>query len=329
MSDQAEPAGRDALLSVDGLVVQFPTRSGGRRRTVHAVDGVDLVVHPRETVGVVGESGCGKSTLVRTILGLTQPTSGSITFAPAADDGHGGRRPRERDAQMVFQDPYSSINPRMSVGDIVAEPLRVQGIYDADGPAFVRELLSLVGMEPEHAERYPHEFSGGQRQRIGIARAIALRPRLLLLDEPVSALDVSIQAQVLNLLADLQQRFSMAQLFVSHDLSVVRFVCSRVYVMYLGRIVESGPTDQVLTRPRHPYTAALVSAVPASEPGHKRERIVLTGDVPSPVNPPSGCRFRTRCWRSTAECEQDPPMSGDVENGFACFHPLGTDQGPA
>jgi peptide/nickel transport system ATP-binding protein/oligopeptide transport system ATP-binding protein len=303
------------LLSVRGLKVHFPISKGfwGRDiRHVKAVDGIDFVIAPGESMALVGESGCGKSTLGAAVLGMQIPTAGTISFA-GEEVRHGERQTRirlSRDIQTVFQDPVSALNPKMSVGDSIAEPLAIHGVGDAKSRAErVAELLSLVGLHPQHAERRPNAFSGGQRQRIVIARALALQPKLLILDEPVSALDVSIRSQILNLLLDLQRRFCLSYLFISHDLSVVRHFADRVAVMYLGKLVETGPTEAVFARPVHPYTEALLSAVPLPDPiaQRARRRIILTGDLPSPANPPVGCSFVTRCPLAEEICRREPP----------------------
>jgi oligopeptide/dipeptide ABC transporter ATP-binding protein len=311
------------VIRIENLVNHFPVRSGVLQRqsgAVRAVDGVDLAIRSGETLGLVGESGCGKSTLARTILRLIPATSGRIVLDGIDITSLSGRRMRSvrRNVQMVFQDPYTCLNPGMTVGTIVSEPLRVHGL--PAGPERVSELLHLVGLSPEHRNRYPHEFSGGQRQRIGIARAIALDPKLLILDEPVSALDVSIQAQTINLLKTLQETLGLTYLLIAHDLAVVRHASTRVAVMYLGKIVETGSRADVYERPSHPYTQALLSAVPPESPTERdvRTRIVLTGDPPSPTNPPSGCRFRTRCWKAQEICSVEEP--GLVDRGQG--HPV-------
>jgi oligopeptide transport system ATP-binding protein len=329
------------LLSVRDLKVHFPIRKslfGKEVSYVKAVDGVDLDIASGESLALVGESGCGKSTLGAAILGMQIPTSGTISFA-GEDVRHGESQTRarlSRDIQTVFQDPVAALNPKMSVGDSIAEPLAIHGVGDTKARAErVAELLQLVGLHPQHAERRPNAFSGGQRQRIVIARALALQPKLLILDEPVSALDVSIRSQILNLLLDLQKRFGLSYLFISHDLSVVRHFADRVAVMYLGKLVETGPTGTVFARPVHPYTEALLSAVPLPDPAAQRarKRIVLSGDLPSPANPPKGCSFVTRCPLAKDICRSVPPplvKVGEAEHA-ACHvrAPAGIVEGEA
>ena len=320
------------LLEVTGLVKHFPIKAGllvdrevGR---VRAVDGVDLTIATGETLGLVGESGCGKSTLCRVIMQLTAPTSGSVRFAGEELVGRSRRslRPVRRQMQMIFQDPYASLNPRKRIRQIIGQPMEMHGVASGrDVDKRVRDLMDRVGLAPEHADRYPHEFSGGQRQRIGIARAIALQPKLIIADEPVSALDVSVQAQIVNLLQDLQSELGLSYLFVAHDLGVVRHVSDRVAVMYLGRVVESAPAHALYEQPVHPYSNALLSAVPIPDPrlNVERARVVLEGDVPSPIDPPSGCHFHTRCpWR-TEVCDVDDPVLTELlpDHVAACHHP--------
>ncbi|MGJ5753576.1 peptide/nickel transport system ATP-binding protein [Streptomyces puniciscabiei] len=341
--DMVLPAPRDKsaapdgepLLEVSGLTKHFPVKGGFPiRRTigaVQAVDGIDITVHAGESFGLVGESGCGKSTTGRLITRLLEPTSGTITYR-GQDISHASRgqlAPIRSEIQMIFQDPYSSLNPRQTVGKIISGPMEINGIEPEGGrEKRVRELLEIVGLNPEHFNRFPHEFSGGQRQRIGVARALALEPKLIVADEPVSALDVSIQAQVVNLLQEVQKGLGIAFVFIAHDLAVVRHFSQRVAVMYLGKIIEVGDRDSIYTRPRHPYTHALLSAVPevnlSEDDTGARERIRLAGDVPSPISPPSGCRFRTRCWKAQDKCAtEEPPLvriSGNHEGHLTACH---------
>jgi oligopeptide transport system ATP-binding protein len=323
------------LIEIRHVKKYFPIRKGVLQREVarvHAVDDVSIEVREGETLGLVGESGCGKSTLGRTIVRLLEPTEGQILFRGQRIERLGARRlrPLRREMQMVFQDPYASLNPRKRVGSIIGDPLKIHSIGDKGSrKKQVEDLLATVGLSPEHYNRFPHEFSGGQRQRIGIARALALRPKLIVADEPVSALDVSIQSQMLNLLEDLQDEFQLTYIFIAHDLGVVRHVSDRIAVMYLGKLVELSPAEELYQRPIMPYTEALLSAVPVPDPdlARKRERIVLEGDVPSPINPPSGCRFHPRCRYSTEICREVEPPLADYGNGHlaACHHPLNVD----
>ncbi|WP_327317642.1 ABC transporter ATP-binding protein [Streptomyces sp. NBC_01235] len=325
------------LLDVSGLTKHFPIKGGFPiRRTVgavQAVDGLDFQVAEGESLGLVGESGCGKSTTGRLITRLLEPTGGKVSYR-GQDITHAGRKqlaPIRSEIQMIFQDPYASLNPRQTVGKIISGPMEINDINPAGGrEGRVRELLEIVGLNPEHYNRFPHEFSGGQRQRIGVARALALEPKLIVADEPVSALDVSIQAQVVNLLQKVQRDLGIAFVFIAHDLAVVRHFSQRVAVMYLGKIVEIADRDELYGNPRHPYTRALLSAVPEAavqdEDASARERIRLTGDVPSPINPPSGCRFRTRCWKATEKCASEAPPLVQVEGNkpghlTACHYP--------
>jgi oligopeptide transport system ATP-binding protein len=334
MSEGAAQNGDGALVEIQSLKKYFPIRKGVLQREVervHAVDDVTLSVAKGETVGLVGESGCGKSTLGRCVIRLLKPTEGDIVFQGQSIGTLGPRalRPLRREMQMVFQDPYASLNPRKRVGSIIGDPLKIHGLGNAkERKKQVEELLETVGLSPEHYNRFPHEFSGGQRQRIGVARA--LRPKLIVADEPVSALDVSIQAQMINLLESLQDDFGLTYLFIAHDLGVVRHVSDRIAVMYLGKLVELSPAEELYTRPIMPYTEALLSAVPIPDPdlSEKRERIVLEGDVPSPIHPPSGCRFHPRCRYATDICKQIEPPLTDYGNGHlaACHHPLNVDK---
>ncbi|HUG75722.1 MAG TPA: dipeptide ABC transporter ATP-binding protein [Acidimicrobiia bacterium] len=340
--------GPDTLVRVNDLVKHFPITKGVFFRkqigAVQAVSGISFEIKKGETLGLVGESGCGKSTTARCLLRLIEPTSGKVLYrAMTKGKGRGAEKVEEvidiasadkdtmrrlrRDMQIVFQDPYASLNPRMTVASIISEPLVVHGIGNHDEQMErVKELLKVVGLNPEHTNRYPHEFSGGQRQRIGVARALALNPSFMVLDEPVSALDVSIQAQVLNLMEDLQEEFDLTYLFIAHDLSVVRHVSDRVAVMYLGRIAEMADRDTLYERPMHPYTHALMSAVPIPDPAKERnrKRIILEGDIPSPINPPSGCRFHTRCPRAEFPlCKEEEPQLREIEPGHyvSCHFP--------
>lgn len=315
----------NALLKVDGLVKHFPVRQhlfGRQTAAVHAVDGVSFELNAGDTMALVGESGCGKSTVGRLLLRLLDATSGSVVFD--GDDlmtlPPDRLRAKRRDMQMIFQDPYSSLNPRMTVQQTLTEPLALHGLAKGRHRERAAELLDLVGLAPQYLQRYPHEFSGGQRQRIGIARALAVEPKLIVCDEAVSALDVSIQAQVVNLLQDLQQCLGLAYVFIAHDLAVVKHIASHVAVMYLGQIVEYADKRSLFANPRHPYTQALLSAIPVPEPGIRRERLLLQGDVPNPINPPSGCRFRTRCPHAREKCVQEVPELRSTQGHSVACH---------
>src|SRR6266567_3771457 len=330
----SERNGGDPLVEVRSLKKYFPIRKGLLQREVghvHAVDDVTFGVREGETLGLVGESGCGKSTLGRTIVRLLEPTEGNVIFEGRDISKLRTRslRPLRRDMQMIFQDPYASLNPRKRVGSIIGTPLKIHGYDKSKRRQRVQELLETVGLSPEHYNRFPHEFSGGQRQRIGVARALALNPKLIVADEPVSALDVSIQAQILNLLESLQRDFGLTYIFIAHDLGVVRHVSDRIAVMYLGKLVEVSPAEELYQRPIMPYTHALMSAVPTPDPdlSEQRQRIVLEGDVPSPISPPSGCRFHPRCRYATDICSRVEPPLADYGNGHlaACHHPLNVD----
>ncbi len=310
--------GGDPILVVDGLKKYYPVRGGifgGRVGEIRAVDGVSFTVRRGETLGLVGESGCGKSTLGRALNRLEEPTAGTVLFE-GKDLAHASGKELfrlRRDIQMIFQDPYSSLNPRMTIGEIVREPLLVHGVgTKAEQVAKVRDLLEVVGLPEDTLGRYPHEFSGGQRQRIGIARALALRPRLIIADEPVSALDVSIQSQILNLLVELRQSFGLSYIFISHDLAVVEHISDTVAVMYLGQIVETTATEALFGRPSHPYTEALISAVPQTEPAQRKARVLLTGEMPNPENPPPGCPFHPRCPKAMDLCSNTAPKETDI-----------------
>ena len=321
----------EPILRVTDLVKEFRVRDLGRSAVVHAVSGVSFQVLRGETLALVGESGCGKSTTGRCILRLVEPTSGAVQFqgTDLLQLDHGAMRKMRRNLQIVFQDPQAALHPRLTVRRLLAEPLEVHGFERAAIDDRITELLQLVQLRPEHLDRYPHEFSGGQRQRVGIARALAISPAMLVLDEPVSALDVSIQAEIMRLLIDLRERLGLSYLFIAHDLAVVRQLADRVAVMYLGKIVEIGPAERVYDSPQHPYTQALLSAVPIPDPEvqRTRRRIMLTGELPSPIDPPSGCRFRTRCWRAEQRCtDTEPVLTADTDGHSVACHFPGADR---